>query len=149
MTRPSAHPQGHASRPKDLAPVEAAAFAPPPAPSHLSPEAATVWTEVWEAGGQAYNVRTDARVIERYAELTHRRLQLLAQLNEEGWTSFGSQGQQTAHPAARLLSDAEAKLQSLEDRLGLNPEARLRLGIAAVEKESKLAAFLKGDGTAT
>lgn len=145
MTRPSANPQGHAtSRPQPGASLQAAAEAPPPAPSHLTPEAVKVWTEVWEAGGAAYNVRTDARLIERYSELTARRLVLLETLTAEGWTTVGSQGQQAVHPAARILSDVEGKLQSLEDRLGLSPESRIRLGIATVERESKLSAFMRG-----
>lgn len=143
MTRPSANPQGHAARKPALAPLTAAPLAAPPAPSHLSPEAVEVWTDVWEAGGPAYNVRTDARVVERYAELSARRLVLLATLLEEGWTTVGSTGQLAVHPAARILSDTESKLQSLEDRLGLSPESRLRLGIAAVERESKLSAFMR------
>ncbi len=56
----------------------------------------------------------------------------------------GSTGQVVVHPAARMVSDLEGRLATLEDRLGLNPEARLRLGITAVEHRSKLDAFLEG-----
>ena len=35
-----------------------------------------------------------------------------------------------------------AKSLGLEDRLGLNPEARIRLGIATVEQKSRLQEFL-------
>jgi hypothetical protein len=41
-----------------------------------------------------------------------------------------------------MLDATDGKLQQMEDRLGLNPEARIRLGIASVEGESKLSAFL-------
>ena len=61
----------------------------------------------------------------------------------EGWLSVGSTGQQVVHPAAKLLQDIETKLVPLEDRLGLNPESRLRLGISSVESQSKLATFLQ------
>lgn len=146
MSRPSANPQGNSARRVEApGPGNALepAFQPPPAPANLSPEAAEVWTEVWLAGGSAYNPRTDARPIERYAELTARRITLLQKLDEEGWTTFGSMGQQAAHPLVRVLSDTEAKLQALEDRLGLNPEARIRLGIGAIERESKFREFMR------
>ena len=41
-----------------------------------------------------------------------------------------------------MLSEVEGRLGPIEDRLGLNPEARLRLGIAAVEHQSRLDRFL-------
>jgi len=44
--------------------------------------------------------------------------------------------------ADRLIAEVDSKLQSLEDRLGLNPEARIRLGIATVEQKSRLQEFL-------
>lgn len=52
--------------------------------------------------------------------------------------------QRPVHPAARLVGDAEIKLIAVEDRLGLNPQTRLRLGISAVEHKTKLDAFLEG-----
>ena len=57
---------------------------------------------------------------------------------------MGSQGQDVVHPTARLIGDVEGQLLALEDRLGLNPEARLWLGISAVEHKTKLDAFLEG-----
>ena len=51
-------------------------------------------------------------------------------------------------PAARMVSDIEGRLATLEDRLGRNPEARLRLGITAVEHQSRLDAFLSEGGDA-
>jgi hypothetical protein len=42
---------------------------------------------------------------------------------------------------ARLLSSTEKQLVALEDRLGLNPESRLRLGISQVRVRSELDRF--------
>jgi P27 family predicted phage terminase small subunit len=50
------------------------------------------------------------------------------------------------HPAVRMLSDCERQLSSLEAVLGLTPESRLRLGISAIERESKLDAFIRRHG---
>ena len=46
----------------------------------------------------------------------------------------------------KLLDQIEGRLGPLEDRLGLSPEARLRLGISSVEHKSKLEAFLAKQG---
>ena len=142
MTRPSAHPTGNRS---PVTPIEVdhlATYTAPPAPETLSARATEVWDEVWDAGREAYNVRTDGNVIARYAEMTDRRESLLRVLGSEGWTTVGSSGQIVAHPAARLVAEVDSKLQALEDRLGLNPEARIRLGIATVEQKSRLQEFL-------
>ena len=145
MSRPSANPQGNASgRPgADLEPIDhAEPFEAPPAPAVLSEVAASVWLAVWNAGREAYNLKTDSYAIERYSEMQARRAKLLGELDEEGWTTTGSTGNLVAHPAAKLLDSVDGKLLALEDRLGLSPESRLRLGIATVEKESKLRDFL-------
>jgi P27 family predicted phage terminase small subunit len=146
--RPSADPQGNPRGSLAPAPAPAPNLAPPPPvpdpPEHLGPHARAVWAEVWEAGGPNYVPKTDRYVIARYAELHERIADLRSIIEREGWVAAGSKGQDIQHPAARLLYDAEAKLTTLEDRLGLNPEARLRLGISAIEKETKLDAFLKG-----
>jgi len=96
---------------------------------------------LWLGAGSAYNL-TDGRVVARYVDLTLRRDSFLATLAAEGWTVTGSQGQDVQHPLARLVEGLEQKLQGLEDRLGLSPESRLRLGLSAVEGQSKLQAFL-------
>jgi P27 family predicted phage terminase small subunit len=145
--RPKANPVGNPRTSLAPAPVEPENIAPrlpvPPVPAHLGSEGTAVWHAVWAAGGEAYSPLTDAYVIERYATLHERRSELMKMLEEDGLTSVGSTGQTVLHPAARFLGDVEKALSSLEDKLGLNPESRIRLGIAAVEKESKLDAFLK------
>lgn len=139
--------QGHAGgHPKPKAPppsVEPAGV--PEPPDHLREVGRSYWSFVWRAGGHAYNASTDTPTVERYCSLQDRRASLLATLDAEGFTTVGSQGQVVAHPAARLLSDVETKLMALEDRLGLSPEARLRLGLAASNVRSALDAFLEGE----
>lgn len=146
--RPKADPQGHARRaltpaaapPENLLPPSV-----PPVPASLGATGAAVWAELWQANAAAYNQVTDRHVVERYCSLLDRREELLAVIAREGWIDVGSKGQVIQNPAARILADCEAKLVPLEDRLGLNPEARLRLGTAAVEHRSKLDAFLEDD----
>ena len=119
----------------------------PDAPATLGPIGAACWTNVWTLGAGVYQP-TDAYVIGRYAAMTQRRHRLLVLVEAEGWLTTGSTGQVVVHPAARMVSDLEGRLATLEDRLGLNPEARLRLGITAVEHQSRLDAFLSEGGDA-
>ena len=149
MTRskPPEMRQGHAN-PGPRTPAVRPATAPtaaPKAPRGLGRVGRKVWADVWEAAGSAYMPSTDRYVVERYCKFMDRRAALLAQLEAEGETTVGSQGQTVAHPAARSLADIESKMTSLEDRLGLNPESRLRLGLAQAQVRSALDAFEDGD----
>lgn len=94
-----------------------------------------MWTDMWLVGEGTYT-ETDAFLIERYISLQLRRSRLLAVLEHEGMMSVGSQGQPIAHPAVRIVSDIEAKLPGLEDRLGLTPDARRRLGMGDADGRS-------------
>jgi len=102
-----------------------------------------MWREIWALGASVYIEGRDRIVITRYVELQERRTELVEAIGE--WTSVGSNGQIVLHPLARMLTTLEQQLVPLEDRLGLSPEAGLRLGITAVEHQSKLQAFIKGD----
>ena len=113
----------------------------PDPPLDLDDFGQDLWVQVWTAGNGVYQT-TDQYIINRYCSLSERRKNLLEIVESDGWVTAGSQGQTVVHPAARMVSDLEGKLQSLEDRLGLNPESRLRLGITAVEHQSALDTFL-------
>ena len=144
MTRPvpADARKGHAA----TTPTIARSHNPPPMPdppSGLSDVAVRYWTEIWTTGAGVYKA-TDHYIISRYCELQSRRRNLLDLVEVQGTMVIGSAGQPTTHPALRMVSDIEGKLSTLEDRLGLNPEARLRLGITAVEHQSRLDAFLEG-----
>ena len=144
MSRPKAEPTGHAARARvELSGPETIV---PAAPESLGAVGVAVWDEVWSLGAPsgAYQV-SDRLVIARYAEMQERRAGFMARCESEGWTTVGSQGQLVLHPLARQIEAIESKLQGLEDRLGLNPESRLRMGITAVEHKSALQRFLEED----
>ena len=130
---------GHAGTTPTI--TRSAPIAIPDPPSDLGEFGQELWMQIWDAGNGVYQI-TDHYIINRYCSMSERRQGLLFQVESEGWVTAGSQGQTVVHPAARMISDLEGKLQSLEDRLGLNPESRLRLGITAVEHQSALDAFL-------
>lgn len=144
--------QGRPNRAQTPAPPAPTPIEPPPpvppAPEHLGAVGRALWQAIWEAGGHAYKHDTDRWIVERYCSLQDRRHHFMEVLSREGFTTTGSQGQVVAHPAARLLADVEAKLTPLEDRLGLSPEARFRLGVGAAQAKSALDAFLEEDPTA-
>ena len=119
----------------------------PDPPSTLGAIGRTCWANVWTLGAGVYQP-TDYNVVERYCSLHERRHQLLVLVEDEGWLTTGSTGQVVVHPAAKMVSDIEGRLSTLEDRLGLNPEARLRRGIPAVDHQSRLDAFLSEGGDA-
>ena len=119
----------------------------PDPPSGLGPFGVSLWADVWTMGAGVYQP-TDLQVIARYCSLSERRHTLLGLVEADGWLTTGSTGQMVVHPAARMVADIEGRLTTLEDRLGLNPEARMRLGLTGAELKTKLDAFLADGGDA-
>ena len=147
MTRPkpAATRQGHSSSVPEFRPNHEPVPA-PPAPASLGKVGQKLWCQLWWAGRNAYQPETDSAILERYCSLSERRQELLTLLASEGYVTTGSQGQPVTHPGAKILDSIEGRLGPIEDRLGLNPEARFRLGISSVEQQSKLARFLEKGG---
>lgn len=146
--RKSANPAGNprsSVMPAEPGPENLIPYEPPPPPDHLGEFGLDVWESVWSVGEAVYNTKTDYFIIERYASLQERRHQLMAAIEGQGYLVVGSQGQDVLNPLVRVVQDVESKLVALEDRLGLSPEARVRLGIAAAEHQSKLDQFLNRD----
>ncbi|MGW4829539.1 phage terminase small subunit P27 family [Amycolatopsis japonica] len=132
----------HAKRPEDRAgkPRTADHITPAPVvhsgraprvPAKLGDVGREIWRAVWAAGEGAYLPATDKFVIERYCELHDRRAALLREVEIDGLTTVGSTGQTVIHPALRYVESTEKEMRAIETTLGLNLEARLRLGIAA------------------
>lgn len=61
-------------------------------------------------------------------------------VRKRGVITTGSTGQPVLHPLTKLLGSLEAQMRPLEDRFGLNPLYRLRLGITVLEAEESLEA---------
>jgi P27 family predicted phage terminase small subunit len=144
VSRPVANPAGNA-RTAAKAPVKSDSVAPvsvPVPPDTLGPAGVELWARLWTVGAGVYHTAAHYETVARYCELTERRAEFLQTLAAEGWIKTGSQGQEVLHPIARQLDAVEGKLVPLEDRLGLSPEASVRLGIATIEHKSKLDAFL-------
>jgi P27 family predicted phage terminase small subunit len=107
-----------------------------------------LWNTVWSLGNGLYK-ETDYWVIERWADMQSRRYHLLSVIKSEGAMTVGSTGQPVVHPALKMVDAIEGRLPNLEAVLALTPESRARLGLQAIETQSKLDAFLsKGGATA-
>ena len=105
-----------------------------------------LWNAIWELGGPTgvYHAVADYHFVERYCQMIARRNNALKRLEDEGWTTIGSQGQEVIHPLNKVVEACESKLTALEDRLGLNPTARNVLSIGHVEAETALEKWLSG-----
>ncbi|WP_033825234.1 phage terminase small subunit P27 family [Kitasatospora sp. MBT63] len=124
---------GHANGPADeTAPVVYEGRA-PRAPAHLKRVGKEVWRTVWQAGSGAYSPETDRYVILRYCEPHDRRAHLLATVENDGLMAVGSTGQPVEHPAMRYVESTEKELRAIATVIGFTPEARMRLGLVAVE----------------
>lgn len=117
------------------------------APTTLGDVGKGLWTELLDLAGGLFQA-TDQWTIERWCSLQERRYQLLAVVDAEGLMTVGSTGQPVVHPALRLIDAIEGRLPGLEAVLALTPESRARLGLQAIETQSKLDAFLTKGGTA-
>ena len=144
--KPAEARTGHSAKTPTITRSAVPAVLPDP-PEGLGDFGVWLWVEVWKQGAGVY-ASTDSYIIERYCSLQERRRNLPDLVEAEGWLTTGSTGQTVVHPAARMVTDVESRLCALEDRLGLNPEARLRLGITSVEHQSRLDAFLSGGSDA-
>ena len=143
--KPADTRQGHNSSIPKHRPSQLPIVVPDP-PSELNAYGRNLWQCIWEAGRSAYSDKTDFQAIARYCSLSQRRQELLKIIDEEGMITTGSTGQLVSHPACKLVDQIEGRLSPLEDRLGLNLESRLRLGISAAQHETKLSAFLNRGG---
>ena len=79
--------------------------------------------------------------------MQEQRRQLLQIIQVDGLMSTGSTGQSVLHPAFKALHDINGRLLNIEGTLALTPESRARLGLATIEVQSKLDAFLSEGGT--
>lgn len=131
--KPKANPTGHAKSalPVPVTAPQAGEVVVPEPPIELCEGALAYWAELWSDGGVAYR-RTDRWTIARYAAMRAQHDQINASIGSE-WTTLTSKGDLKAHPLLTALHRLDGQLRTLEDRLGLSPESRIRLGLAQAE----------------
>ena len=129
-------------RPAGPAPVETWIL--PIAPDYISERAGgdDVWERVWRAGGHGYVPEFDRDIIEMYVDKWLRRSELQQMIRDTGELVAGSQGQPVRNPLFSEVRHLEKDLVQLSDKLGRNPEARIRLGLGIKHLRTALDEFL-------
>jgi P27 family predicted phage terminase small subunit len=105
---------------------------PKPAP-HWREEVVEGWNDYWSSpmAGQVTKP-TDAPALRRLFDLRHRYLVALDAFDAEPIV-VGSTGQPTMSPWAQEVHRLEAAVSKGEDKFGLTPSARLKLGVTYEE----------------
>lgn len=133
MPRRKAPEQRQRTNSPDIGRVEpGVSVAVPPLPHphgrKLLASTAAAWDEFW-AGELAQLVnRADLPALGRLFQMYDLRERMQRALLAEPWVA-GSTGQIVAHPAAKELASLDGRIVALEDRFGVTPMARLKLGV--------------------
>jgi len=97
------------------------------------------WNSFWQSDlSTAIDIKTDLPVIERLASLMDERERVFRQAKKDRLV-VGSQGQVVLNPLYKALLSLDAEIRQLEDRIGLNPKARVSLGIQIGQAKKTLA----------
>lgn len=97
------------------------------------------WNNFWESDlATAIDIKSDLPVLERLASLMDERERIFKQAKKDRLV-VGSQGQVVLNPLYSALLKIDAEIRNLEDRIGLNPKARVSLGISIGQAKKTLA----------
>jgi len=110
---------------------------PPPAPSGLLKATREDWSGFWASPLASLVIPADLPALRRLFTLYDERLRAY-QGYRKGRLVAGSMGQPVLNPLFAAMKSADAEIRALEDRLGLSPIARLRLGVALGEAARSL-----------
>lgn len=127
--KPGERRQRRNARPSIVVRRGARAVELPPAPRGLLRVTVERWEVYWSSPiGQLADPQTDLPAIERLFSLLDER--------ERAYRSYkkrrvvkGSTGQPVINPAWKHVPIMDAEIRQLEDRLGLTPQSRLKLGV--------------------
>jgi P27 family predicted phage terminase small subunit len=110
--------------------------APPPAPGLLKASRAS-WERFWSSPLAPLTIPADLPALERLWSLYDERARAYRGYRHERLVE-GSQGQPVLNPLAAAMKAMDAEIRALEDRFGLTPMARLRLGVQLGEAARSL-----------
>lgn len=99
------------------------------------------WEELWTSPLAGAMTPTDADAVGRLALLKDERERVYREIRKKGGKRLvmGSQGQPVLNPLLKYMKDLDAEIRQLEDRVGLTPMARLKLGITFGQAQRSLA----------
>ena len=110
----------------------------PKPPAYLRQEGRELWQLIWRNCAHWLNPITDRGIILRYCEFIDERDAIREVIAHEGSVSRGYNDQPRPHPLFNRLGVIERQMTQLEDRLGLNPSERGRMGHTEVKTEGVL-----------
>jgi P27 family predicted phage terminase small subunit len=112
----------------------------PEAPKGMLSVSKSSWLRFWESDlGQSPAIKrdTDLSVIERLWGLYDERERAYREYKKARLVK-GSQGQMVMNPMGRVWTQLDPSILALEDRIGLSPMARLKLGITFGQAHASL-----------
>lgn len=111
----------------------------PKAPPGLLKATRDWWSEFWNSDlAAATGAETDLPALRRLASLYDERERAYRAIQRGDRLVTGSKGQEVLNPLYRVIASLDAEIRNLEDRFGLTPLARLRLGITLTDAQKGL-----------
>ena len=129
------------SKTRDFGVVEGGAAAVPEVPQTqpaLLKRTREWWESVWRSQiAGSWDRESDLPAVERLAKLHDDRERAVRSYRQEPLVE-GSQGQPVLNPLRSVVAECDKEIRQLEDRLGLSPLARLKLGVTFGEMHRSL-----------
>lgn len=111
----------------------------PRPPTGLLPSVAADWATFWSSPlAQAVLPATDGPAVTRLFQLRDASERMTRAIRKEPFVA-GYKGQPRVNPLAAFVTATNAEIRQLEDRFGLTPMSRLRLGVTFGEAARSLA----------
>lgn len=95
------------------------------------------WSAFWSSSLPQLLTKADHSALVRLFDMYDRRERFARALSRKPFVE-GSTGQEIVNPAARAIGQFDKSIVQLEDRFGITPLARMRLGIAMGEAARSL-----------
>ncbi|MCC7105963.1 MAG: phage terminase small subunit P27 family [Chloroflexi bacterium] len=118
----------------------------PRAPRGLKTEGRRAWRVFWQLGEPWLSPRTDAKLIERLCRAYDEEAELTAALAKTSPVLKTEQGAVVANPLVGQLRKLQELILRMEGLCGFTPSDRSRLGMAEVQRVSKLDQILRNRG---
>ena len=100
----------------------------PPYPKSILKVTKQLWATYWQSEIAVVATAVDLAIVERLHRRYDERERAYREVRKSGRLAIGSQGQKVLHPLLKYIDQCEQEIRQLEDRLGLSPHARLRMG---------------------
>mgnify|MGYP006277068439 CR=1 FL=1 len=139
LPKPRELRQNSERRDAGVIPLHPGREAPEP-PAGLTAQSVRDWDDFWASPvSQLVTPGSDMPALRRLFQLRDERERMWSVVTSGDRVVEGSTGQIRPHPLYDKVGAIDAEVRQLEDRLGLNPQARLKLGVQLGEASRSLA----------